>query len=104
MRKLAAMRTKWHGVDKLAAVFIDDGNEVRRRPDIRGAAIDALQPVDRAMTFRDALVRKTRALKLAIDIAGEHERAVLHVRDAHCSSMRKPPCDRVARYIASRCP
>jgi hypothetical protein len=52
--------------------------EFVRRPCIVGAGVNALQLMDSPVTFRDSPRIKARFLKLAVHVAREHKRTVLH--------------------------
>jgi hypothetical protein len=59
--------------------FVDLGLEVVGGPDavaVSATASAALQVMDGAVAFADAMVGKTRFLELPVDIAGEHETAM----------------------------
>jgi hypothetical protein len=72
------MRTARQAVLQAAGGLVDDWIKVVSGPCVVCASIDALQRMNGPMTFLDSLAREASFLKLAIDIAREHERAMLH--------------------------
>ena len=73
--------------------LVDDGEKVIRRPGVIGTSIDALEPVDGSVAFRDASGVKTCFLELAVDVTGEHKSTALH---------RRRPCAKNAKIAVGR--
>ena len=74
------MWTPRHFVLEQTCRFVDDRHEVVSRPRLVDTSLDALKPADGAVAFHNVLFIESCLLELTVDVAGEHESAVLHRR------------------------